>query len=31
MLASKPARTPCAPNLRLVPMESIALANPHEY
>ena len=31
MLASKPTRTPCARNLRLVPMEGVTLSNPHEY
>ena len=31
MLSSKVDRTPCAPNLRLVPNEGHFLANPHEY
>ena len=31
MLSSKPARSPCAPNLKLVPNEGSILANPHEY
>lgn len=31
MLFAKPAKTPCAPNLRLVPATSLLLANPHEY
>ena len=31
MLSSKVDRTPCAPNLRLVPNEGHFLANPHEH
>ena len=31
MLSAKPAKTPCAPNLRLVPATSSLLSNPHEY
>ena len=31
MHSSKPARSPCAPHLRLVPNESSFLSNPHEY
>lgn len=31
MLSSKPARTPCVHNLKLVPNEGSTLANPHEY
>nr|XP_023891192.1 uncharacterized protein LOC112003238 [Quercus suber] len=31
MQSSKPARSPCAPHLRLVPNEGSLLSNPHEY
>ena len=31
MQSSKPARSPCAPHLRLVPNEGFLLSNPHEY
>ena len=31
MLSAKPAKTPCAPNLRLVPAEGSFFANPHVY
>ena len=31
ILSSKPARSPCAPTLRLVPHEGSILPNPHEY
>ncbi|XP_065632023.1 uncharacterized mitochondrial protein AtMg00810-like [Quercus suber] len=31
MHTSKPARSPCAPNIRLVPTEGSPLLNPHEY
>lgn len=31
MISSKLAKSPCAPNLRLVPHEGFILANPHEY
>ena len=31
MLSAKPAKTPCASNLRLVLATNSLLANPHEY
>ena len=31
MQTSKPAHSPCAPNLKLVPIEGSVLFNPHEY
>ena len=31
MHTSKPARFPCATNLRLVPTEGSVLSNPHQY
>ena len=31
MQSFKPARTPYAPHLRLVPHEGLVLSNPHEY
>ena len=31
MLTSKPAQTPCAPNLKLTPTDGIPLADPHPY
>ena len=31
MLSSKPVRTPCAPNSRLIPTEGSFQSNPHEY
>ena len=31
MLSAKPAKTPCAPNLRLVPTTGSLLADPHTY
>ena len=31
MVSSKPARTPCAPNSRLIPTEGSLLSNPHDY
>ena len=31
MLSSKPARTPCAPNSRLIPTKGSLFSNPHDY
>ena len=31
MLLSKPTKTPCVPNLRLVPTDGTPLADPHVY
>ena len=31
MLSSKPAKSPCAPNIKLVPNEGSFLSNPYEY